>query len=168
MSSVDRVGKHSQMPPAAGTRLDSPTSTWGFRPRTSVRRRCSRAMTARAHLVECLLVEPRRAADCSRDPARTDLSHGFGQRCQLVIFGDGRREGPLAAQHLPPARNRDPARMLLTQIPRMRLIRRREGTDDRRRFGVDKGQGRDRRPGASRAAALSGKLHSKKIRPTLR
>ena len=79
-------------------------------------------MTAGVNVVERLLVETGRASHSTCDSActdltPTDLTHGLGEGGQFVVFGDRRRESPLTAQHLPPARHRDAARVLVTQIP---------------------------------------------------
>ena len=74
-------------------------------------------MTTGLGIVEHVLIETGRPADSAGYPACTHLTHGFGERGEFVILGDRSREPPLAAQHLPAARNRDSSRMLFAQIP---------------------------------------------------
>ncbi len=95
------------------------------------------------------------------------LADGLGEGGQLVVLG-GHRESPLTTQHLPAPRDGDPSSVVVAQIPGMRLLRGRQRTDHRSRFGVDEGQGSHRGSGAAGSAAQTGKLHVTRLAPTVR
>ena len=101
----------------------------------------------------------RRASSASTAGDGSGFPNRLGERGQLLILGRRRGESPLAAQHLPAARDGDPAGVIVAQVPRVRLLRRRERTDHRGRLGIDEGQGSHRGSGAAGSAAQSGKLH---------
>ena len=164
--------------------MSASTRSWCPGPRTAVRRLVDRAggpVPAGACVLEAveLFGSPpgiARLIDVSAigvalfdipGPASTgsdaDLPDGLGQGGQFVIFGKRSREPALTAEHLPPARHRDAARMLVTQIPRMRLVGGGQRPDHRGRLRIHEGQSRHRGLGAARPAALSGKLHVSRL-----
>lgn len=94
---------------------------------------------------------------------RTRLTDRLGERGELVVLCRRCREAALAPEHLPSARDGDPTRMFVAQIPGMGLLRCRQRTDDRGRLGVDECQGSHRGSGAAGTAAQSGKLHATRL-----
>lgn len=148
-------------------RLRGASGSWGGlrRGRRGFRAGAAGAVSARMHIVECVEVVWSRhfTADAPGTPTDTCLTHSFGKGGQLVVFCWWCRETPLATQHLPATRNRDPHRMFLTEVPGMRFIRTGQRPDHCRRLDVDEGQGSHRRTGAGRSAALSRKLHATEI-----
>ena len=112
----------ARRPGTASTRSTSTastrcTGTASIRGASTASIRSASTVTTGLGIVEHVLIETGRPADSAGYPACTHLTHGFGERGEFVILGDRSREPPLAAQHLPAARNRDASRMLLAQIP---------------------------------------------------